>query len=300
MAHRSMACRRVWALLIGAVCAIPLGAVVRAKQARGGSAAAQPPAGRGRAAVTSPRNAYPDRPPGDPAAIERGRALYGVNCAFCHGADTRGGDSGPSLLRSGVVLDDQHGELMAPVVQNGRADRGMPKFNFTSDQIADVAAFIHTFKAAGYDESRNRPPSILVGDARAGEAFFGTRCASCHSVTGDLRGIATRIADEKILQQTWLMPGSGSGRGGPRPVTPKRPTAVVTLPSGERVDGRVERIDDFSVSLELSDGSHRTFRTDHDAVKVALRDPLQGHRDLLRVYADKDIHDVTAYLVTLK
>jgi len=295
-----MACRRVWALLIGAVCAIPLGAVVRAKQARGGSAAAQPPAGRGRAAVTSPRNAYPDRPPGDPAAIERGRALYGVNCAFCHGADTRGGDSGPSLLRSGVVLDDQHGELMAPVVQNGRADRGMPKFNFTSDQIADVAAFIHTFKAAGYDESRNRPPSILVGDARAGEAFFGTRCASCHSVTGDLRGIATRIADEKILQQTWLMPGSGSGRGGPRPVTPKPPTAVVTLPSGERVDGRVERIDDFSVSLELSDGSHRTFRTDHDAVKVALREPLQGHRDLLRVYADKDIHDVTAYLVTLK
>src|SRR5579862_717828 len=154
----------------------------------------QPPA---RPPITSPRNAYPDRPTADPAAVERGRALYGVNCAFCHGADARGGDSGPSLLRSGIVLDDQRGERIAPVVQNGRTDRGMPKFALTIDQVADVAAFIHTFKAAGYDESRQKPASILVGDAKAGEAFFGARCASCHSATGDLRGLATRIADER-------------------------------------------------------------------------------------------------------
>src|SRR6267378_8101857 len=103
---------------------------------------AQPPPQGGRGGrggrggtITSPRNAYPDRPPGDPAAVERGKALYGVNCQFCHGADTRGGDSGPSLLRSGVVLDDQSGELMAPVIQNGRP--GMPKFTLTDDQIAD-------------------------------------------------------------------------------------------------------------------------------------------------------------------
>src|SRR5919201_4752433 len=161
--------------------------------------------GRGRGAVvTSPRNAYPERPPGDPAAIERGRALYSVNCAFCHGADTRGGDSGPSLLRSGVVLDDQNGELIAPIVQNGRPDRGMPKFNLTQEQVADIAAFVHTFKAAGYDESRQKPPSILVGDAKAGEAYFNAHCASCHSASGDLRGIAAKIPDERVLQQTWL------------------------------------------------------------------------------------------------
>src|SRR5438045_1611736 len=118
---------------------------------------AQPPQGRGgRGSITSPRNAYPDRPAADPAAVERGRALYGVNCAFCHGADTRGGDSGPSLLRSGLVLDARGGELIAPVVQNGRPDRGMPKFAFSTEQVADVAAFIHTFRAAGYDESRQK------------------------------------------------------------------------------------------------------------------------------------------------
>jgi cytochrome c oxidase cbb3-type subunit III len=268
--------------------------------------AAQPPApqGRGRGGrggtITSPRNAYPDRPPDDPAAIERGRALYSVNCAFCHGADTRGGDSGPSLLRSGLVLDDQHGELMAPVIQSGRPDRGMPKFAFTADQIADVAAFVHTFRAAGYDESRRKPPSILVGDAKSGETLFTAKCSSCHSATGDLRGIASKIADEKQLQQTWLMPGSGGrGGGGPRVAAPA-PTAIVTLPSGERIEGKVERLDDFIVTLLTADGSHRTIRTENDSPKVEIRDPLQGHRELLRSYSDKDIHDITAYLVTLK
>src|SRR6266849_1761294 len=173
------------------------------------TAAAQPPAqggGRGgRGAAITPRTAYPERPAGDPAAIDRGKALYAVNCQFCHGADTRGGDSGPSLLRSSIVLDDQQGELIAAVIQNGRPDRGMPKFAFSRDQVSDVAAFIHTFIAAGYDESRLKPPSIIVGDAKAGEAFFNARCAACHSTTGDLRGIATNISDERMLQQTWLM-----------------------------------------------------------------------------------------------
>jgi cytochrome c oxidase cbb3-type subunit III len=269
----------------------------------GAAAAAQapaqpPPGGRGRGAITSPQNAYPDRPPGDPAAIERGKALYSVNCQFCHGADTRGGDSGPSLLRSSTILDDREGELIATVVRAGRP--GMPKFTLSDDQIKDVAAFIHSFRAAGYDESRHKPPSIIVGDAKAGEAFFNARCAACHSTAGDLRGIASRISDERQLQQTWLMPGSGGGRGGPPPVTPPPVMVTVTLPSGERVEGQLDRIDDFMVSLITADGTHRSFRTSGGTPKVDVRDPLQPHRDLLRVYSDADIHNVTAFLVTLK
>lgn len=267
-------------------------------------AAEQPPApgsqGRGRGVVTSPRDAYPSRPPEDPAAVDRGKALYGVNCQFCHGADIRGGDGGPSLLRSGVVLDDQHGELIAPIVQQGRPDRGMPRFAFTSEQVADVAAFIHTFRAAGYDESRQKPPSIVVGDARAGEAYFRSKCASCHSVTGDLRGIASKIEDPRQLQQTWLMPGSGGGRGGPPPVTVRPTRVVVTTSSGARVEGRLEKLDDFIVSLTTDEGVHRSFRIAGDTPKIDVDDPLQPHRDLLRTYSDTDIHNVTAFLVTLK
>jgi mono/diheme cytochrome c family protein len=238
------------------------------------------------------------RPPADAAAVERGKALYGVNCQFCHGADTRGGDGGPSLLRSGLVLADQKGELIGPVVRAGRT--GMPKFTLTDDQIADVAAFVHTFRAAGYDESRLKPPSIVVGDAKAGEAFFNAKCGSCHSASGDLRGLATKIADPRLLQQTWLLPGSGAGRGGPPPVEVKPTTVTVTLPSGEKVEGRLDRVDDFIVALTMADGTRRSFATNGETPKVEVHDPLQPHKDLLRTYSDTDIHNVTAYLVTLK
>jgi cytochrome c oxidase cbb3-type subunit 3 len=250
--------------------------------------------------ITSPRNAYPERPSDSPEAVARGKALYGVNCQFCHGADTRGGDGGPSLLRSGLVLDDQHGERIAPVVQQGRPDRGMPKFAFTDDQVADVAAFLHTFRAAGYDESRQKPTSILVGDPAAGQRVFTARCASCHSVTGDLRGIASRIADPRLLQQTWLMPGSGGGRGAPAPVTVPPTRVVVTLRSGEQIEGVLERTDDFTVSLTTAEGVYRSFSTAGGSPAVQIKDPLQPHKDLLRVYTDADIHNLTAYLVTLK
>ncbi|HMB80977.1 MAG TPA: c-type cytochrome [Vicinamibacterales bacterium] len=223
--------------------------------------------------VAAQRRDYPNRPPADPAAVERGKALYGVNCQFCHGADTRGGDSGPSLLRSGIVLDDQKGELMAPVVRAGRP--GMPKFTLTDDQISDVAAFVHTFRAAGYDESRLKPPSIIVGDAKAGETFFSAKCASCHSASGDLRGLATKIADPRLLQQTWLLPGSGAGRGGPPVVQLKPITVTVTLPSGEKVDGALDHVDDFVVALTMADGTRRSFTTNGDTPKVEIHDPLQ-------------------------
>jgi len=250
--------------------------------------------------VAGQRRDFPTRPPGDPAAIERGRAQYGVNCTFCHGADTRGGDGGPSLLRAATVLDDRNGELIAPVVRNGRADRGMPKFNFTDDQIQDIVAFIHSFTAAGYDVSRMKPPSILVGDAKAGEAFFGKTCASCHSATRDLRGFASKFTEDKQLQQNWLVPGSG-GRGAAAVRLDVPPTTVtVTLASGERVEGVLDRIDDFVVSLTEQDGTHRSFRASGGTPKVEVHDPLQPHKDLLRTYSDADIHNVTAYLATLK
>src|SRR5437588_404674 len=113
----------------------------------------------------------------------------------------------------------------------------MPKFSFNDDQIKAIVAFLHSFTAAGYDPSRMKPPSIIVGDAKAGEAYFARTCASCHSATGDLRGYASRFADEKQMQQTWLMPGSG-GRGAAQMKPNVRPTTVtVTLAGGEQVEG---------------------------------------------------------------
>ena len=263
------------------------------------AAGPQPPAGgRGGGGM---RSAYPQRPPADPAAVERGRGLYSVNCAFCHGSDARGGEGGPNLIRSQMVLNDKSGEGITQVVQNGRPQGGMPKFDFTAAQIADIASFIHTIPVGGRDPAR--PPAalnIVVGDATAGKTFFDSKCASCHSASGDLKGIASKIADPKSLQQTWIMPNAGrGGRGGPVVNVPPT-TVVVTLASGQKVEGRLVRIDDFLVTLTDAEGRLRSFPRKGERPQVAVHDPLQPHLDLLPVYTDKDIHNVTAYLVTLK
>jgi mono/diheme cytochrome c family protein len=260
-----------------------------------GRGAAAPAAGGGGGFA----NAFPQHDQADPAQIERGKALYGVQCNFCHGSDARGGEGGPNLLRSELVLNDKAGEAIATVVQNGRGE--MPKINMTNAQVSDVAAYIHSFRVAGYDASRMVPPSILIGDATAGEAYFKTTCASCHSVTGDLKGIGVRFAEPKQLQNYFLMPGGGrGGRGGGAPSTLKPTTVTVTMTGGKKLEGRLIRIDDFIVVLADADGAQHTVRRDGDVPKVEIHDPLEAHKQLLTKYTDKDIHNLTSYLVTVK
>lgn len=239
--------------------------------------------------------AFPERPPADPASLERGKAVYGVHCTFCHGVDARGGSGGPNLIRTSLVLNDQHGELIGPVIREGR--EGMPKFDLTPTQIADIAAFIHNFKVGGYDASRMTPPSIVTGDPTAGAAYFAKTCSGCHA---NLNGIASRISDPKQLQQTWLMPGSGGGRGGGVGGSRVSPTTVTVSTAASKVTGRLVRIDDFFVSLVDAEGTPLTFTRSGDVPQVVLHDPLIGHRKLLSSYSDTDIHNLTAFLVTLR
>jgi len=159
--------------------------------------------------------------------------------------------------------------------------------------------FLHSFRVAGYDVSRQKPPTILVGDAKAGAAYFNEACGSCHSASGDLRGLASRITDERVLQQTWLMPGSMTGRGAPPAAKPRPPMVTVTEPGQPPVTGTLGRIDDFVVSLTTAGGEYRSFRIT-PRTKVDVSDALAPHKDLLRKYTDADIHNVTAFLATLK
>jgi cytochrome c oxidase cbb3-type subunit 3 len=243
------------------------------------------------------------RPPGDPVQIARGKTLYGIDCTGCHGADLRGGDlGGPNLLRSQLALSDQEGELILPIIQGSRQSQGMPAIEMSHADGLAVAAYVRSVVATigrqGMPPSVGQePPSILVGNARAGQSFFDSKCGACHSPTGDLKGIATRFPDPKVLQNRWV--SGGGGRRGASAST-HIVTATITQPSGETVEGRLIRIDDFLVSIALADGSIRTFRRDGDVPKVEVHDPTKAHRDLLSVYTDQQMHDVTAYLVTLK
>jgi len=256
--------------------------------------------------------AFPSRPKADPANLARGKEIYKTNCAYCHGEDARGGESGgTNLLRSDILIKDKNGEVLGQFLLNPRETghqavrEGVLKFSLTPDQASDVAAFIHDFRLSSRDAGRKRPKTIVVGDAKAGEQYFQEKCASCHSVTGDLQNIASRFPDAQTLQQTWLMPAVYGFRGfNPPSVSPETHvppiTVSVTLPNGQKVDGRLGRIDDFIVTLTQSDGSARSFRRDGSVPEVELHDPMKPHHDLLPMYTDKDIHDVTAYLVTIK
>ena len=250
-----------------------------------------------------------ERPTGDAAVIARGNAVYGVSCRGCHGADLRGGDmGGPNLLRSQLALSDRDGEKIVPVIQGSMQNSGMPAITMSPEDAKATATYVRSVLATiggqGTPPGSLGPPTILVGDAAEGKAYFATKCAGCHSATGDLKGIAARITDPKTLQNTWVGGGARGGRGGP-PASAARSaartvTVSVTLPGGKTVDGRLIRIDDFMVTLALPDGTSRSIRRDGDTPKVEVHDPLAPHRELLLVYTDKNIHDVTAYLVTLK
>jgi len=248
------------------------------------------------------------RPPEDPAEVARGKSIYGLSCRGCHGADLRGGDmGGPNLLRSQLALSDREGEKIIPIIQSGVPGGTMPPIPMAAPDAKAVAAFVRsimgTIGGQGKPPTSQEPPTILVGNAAEGQAYFAVKCVSCHSATGDLQGIASRITDPKMLQNTWVA-GSRGGRGSApanAAPNPRRTVTATVSPAGSpAVEGRLLRMDDFVVTLEMPDGTSRSFRRDGDVPKVVVNDPLSGHRDLLTVYTDKDVHNLTAYLVTLK
>jgi cytochrome c oxidase cbb3-type subunit 3 len=288
--------------------AAALCAVMTAQQAPPGTPAG-PGGGRGGRGGGGGFVPGQQRKPENPEQVARGKAIYGISCTACHGADLRGGDmGGPNLLRSQVAIIDKDGEGIVPIVQNGRGN--MPAIPMPPADAQAVAAYVRSVMATIGRQGMppgvgKEPPSILVGDAKAGQQYFDAKCAKCHSAAGDLKGLATRIADPRALQNAWVAGGGGGRRGGrggaPTPPSDRRiVTAVVTPSSGPAIEGQLVRIDHFLVTLRLADGSIRSFTREGDVPKVEVRDPMKPHRDLLLEYTDKNIHDVTAYLVTLK
>ncbi len=241
-------------------------------------------------------------PTADPESVERGHKQFVATCAFCHGSNAKGGESGPDLLRSVLVLDDEHGDKIGPVILNGRPDKGMPKFNLSQDQIADISAFLLDRVKAAALRGTYQILNIVTGDPKAGEAYFNGAggCTSCHSVTGDLAHIGSKY-DPVTIQQHIVMPRERRGGFMQPPSTAEKPiTITVTLPSGQSLSGTLDHIDDFVVSFTDEGGEYHSFTRNGNTPKVEIHDPVKAHTDMLMKYTDADIHNLTAYLVTLK
>ena len=224
--------------------------------------------------------------------VETGSNLFVQHCAFCHGRDAGGGEDGPDLTRSKVVTDDVGGDKIKPVVRNGRPQTGMPAFaSMTDSDLAALVAFIHTRKTlAGSQNGKRRgvsPEDLQSGNAAAGKAYFNGAggCSGCHSPTGDLKGIATRLEGLR-LEERMLYPRGAKSK------------ATITTKSGETLTGEIAYRDEFTISIRDANGKYHGFRTRDVTYKVDA--PAEAHAELLGKYTDADIHNLMAYLQSLK
>ena len=227
----------------------------------------------------------------DARRAAEGAKIFGSTCGFCHGENARGA-SGPDLLRSPVVLDDNQGELIGQTVHEGRSAKGMPAFpSLTSEQLRDLAEYLHLQVELAANRGTYKTLNVLTGNAKAGEAYFKGegKCNTCHSVTGDLAHIGSKM-DPPDLQQRFLYPG---------PSQPSATKVTVILKDGTQISGPLKHLDDFYVSLDDAAGNYRSIALEK-GVTVSVEDKLVFHRQMLDKYTNQQMHDLTAYLVTLK
>ena len=222
---------------------------------------------------------------------EAGRALFRQNCAFCHGRDAMGGETGPDLTQSNLVQSDTTGEKIAAVIREGRPNNKMPSFNFSPPEIRSLIAFIRARETAAKAHPGGRrgvsAEDLQTGNAQAGKQYFEGPggCVKCHSATGDLAGIATRYQGLR-LEEHMLYPRDAKS------------TLTVTLPSGQKISGTLAYRDEFTVALRDADGVYRSWSTSR--VQFTVQSPADAHVEQFPKYTDDDIHNLMAYLQTLK
>ncbi|MBV9084166.1 MAG: c-type cytochrome [Acidobacteriaceae bacterium] len=225
------------------------------------------------------------------ALVEAGQTLFQEQCAFCHGRDATGGETGPDLTASKLVTDDVGGDKIGPVVLNGRPEKGMPRFNISPKDVAALTAFIHDQKTkTGARQGGRRKvdaADLQTGNPDAGKKYFNGAggCSGCHSPTGDLAGIARRYPPLQ-LEEHMLYPREAAAN------------ITVTLPSGQTLTGRLAYRDEFTVGLVDSSGQYRSWPAEQ--VKFAIDAPAEAHLNLLEKYTDDDVHNLMAYLQTLR
>ena len=228
----------------------------------------------------------------DAEAAKLGGPTYKENCGACHG-ETGRGSQGPNLVRSTVVLHDEKGEEIGPIIKNGRPQAGMPAFpGLKPEDIYNISQYLHLqvellANRGTYGQTYTNLRSQTSGDPQKGAAFFQANCSSCHSATGDFAKIGAKFPQAVAMQTRFLWPSPQGAR-----------KATVTAADGQTFTGALMKLDDFNVSLRMANGDYRQWPLAQ--VKVNVDDKLAGHRALLPKYTDADIHNTAAYLVTLK
>jgi cytochrome c oxidase cbb3-type subunit 3 len=248
--------------------------------------------GQTEGATAHPSYSRPDSASVDPSEQAKlGAAVFRQNCAFCHGRDAAGGETGPDLTRSKLVAQDVAGDKISEVIRQGRPEKGMPPFTFSAGQVAELVAFIHEQRSQAKLHNGSRRgvdvADLQTGNVAAGKQYFNGAggCASCHSATGDLAGIASRYEGLE-LEERMLYPEDAKS------------TVTVTLPSGETATGTLAYLDEFTVGLRDANGTYHSWPV--GSVRYSVSSPAEAHVALFPKYTDADIHNLMAYLQTLR
>jgi len=162
----------------------------------------------------------------------------------------------------------------------------------TDAEITDIVTFLHYQINSVVARFSYKIEGLLTGDPKAGEAYFNGegKCSTCHSPTGDLAGIAKKYQPPDL--EHLFVAGEDDDHAVPVPVT-------VTPASGGAVSGTLIHLDEFNVSLRDTAGQFHSWTRDSH-LKVEVHDPLAAHHALLEKLTDADIHNMLAYLETLK
>lgn len=299
--------RVLWGRAVyAAIAALTVVSVVVSGQGRGAGGAQAPagaPAPQGRGVAPPDRPGPNDKMVVDPAEADKGRTIWSSECITCHAANARGGDGGPNLVRSAMVLHDRYGSGLGPFLKEGHPmQSGKPSTTLTDAQVVQLSHFLRQRLT---DTLRGSPlfdvKDVLTGDPKRGAAYFSGegKCATCHSATGDMAGIGTRLTPVNIQQRSIFPFTGGRGRGVAAPAARTAISITVTPPGGQAVTGARIEEDDFFVTLREPSGAVRTIKRT-PGTTVVSSNPLQFHIDLLERITDKQMHDAVAYLETLK
>jgi cytochrome c oxidase cbb3-type subunit III len=248
--------------------------------------------GQTEGATAHPSYSRPDSASVDPSEQAKlGAAVFRQNCAFCHGRDAAGGETGPDLTRSKLVAQDVAGDKISEVIRQGRPEKGMPPFTFSAGQVAELVAFIHEQRTQAKLHNGNRRgvdvADLQTGNVAAGKQYFNGvgGCASCHSATGDLAGVASRYEGLELEERMLYPEGAKS-------------TVTVTFPSSETATGTLAYLDEFTVGLRDASGTYHSWPV--GSVRYSVSSPAEAHVALFPKYTDADIHNLMAYLQTLR
>jgi cytochrome c oxidase cbb3-type subunit III len=276
--------------IVALLLAAPLEFAQQGSAGRGGPAPGQSPASQ-RPPATGVPQSY------SASQIQAGESRFLSECGFCHGRDAQGGESGPDLTRSSLVAEDVRGDKIGPVILSGRADKGMPAFRLPAADVAAIVAFIHDEKSKAESAAGGRRSVELsdleTGNVEAGKRYFSGDggCIKCHTLSGSFATVGTRFQGLALLQRM-LNPSRGPRTGS------FLPAVTITLASGQKVTGKLAYRDEFTVTLIDSDGWTHSWPAAE--VKVESDDPLQAHFEQLGRYTDEEIHDLFAFLQTLR